>query len=227
MLRAVIFDIDGTLVDSNDLHAESWVRAFREFGKEIEFAAVRPHIGKGGDQLMPVFLSKQELEKFGDELEKSKGDLYQREYMPHVEAFARVPQLFERIRRDGLKVALASSSSEEEVAKLMKLLKVKRLVDAATSADDAARTKPHPDIFCAALEKLKLQPQEALVVGDTPYDAQAAVKAGLEVVGVLCGGFPAEVLREAGCSQLFRDPEDLLSRFGEFISARLGKGRVA
>src|ERR671932_1379597 len=114
MLKAVIFDIDGTLVDSVDLHAKAWQEAFRHFGREVPYEQVRHQIGKGGDQLMPVFFSKEELERFGEELEKFRGDLYKREYLPRVRAFPKVRELFERVKADGKRIALASSAKEEE-----------------------------------------------------------------------------------------------------------------
>ncbi|HEY1404601.1 MAG TPA: HAD hydrolase-like protein, partial [Pyrinomonadaceae bacterium] len=107
MLKAIIFDIDGTLVDSVDLHARAWQEAFRHFGREVEFERVRHQIGKGGDQLMPVFFTQEELERFGEEMEKFRGDLYKREYISRVRAFPQVRELFERIRQDGKRIALA------------------------------------------------------------------------------------------------------------------------
>ncbi len=214
MIEAVIFDIDGTLVDSVDLHARAWQEAFRRFGREVPFERVRHQIGKGGDQLMPVFFSREELERFGDELEEYRGDLYKREYLPRVRAFPQVRELFERIRRDGLRIALASSAKGDELNAYKKIADITDLVEEETSADDAERSKPHPDIFEAALSRLKgVAPERALVVGDTPYDAEAAAKAGLRTVGLLCGGFPEEDLRAAGCVRVYRDAADLLARF--------------
>src|SRR5438270_9067286 len=108
MLKAVIFDIDGTLVDSVDLHARAWQEAFRHFGVEIPYAQVRHQIGKGGDQLMPVFLSRAQLQQFGKQLEEFRADLYKRNYLSQVRAFPRVRELFQRIKADGKKIALAS-----------------------------------------------------------------------------------------------------------------------
>ncbi|MCA1818192.1 MAG: HAD family hydrolase [Acidobacteria bacterium] len=214
MSRAVIFDIDGTLVDSVDLHARAWAETFRKFGREIEFERVRSQIGKGGDQLMPVFFSREELDKFGEEMEKYRGELFKRAYMPHVRPFPRVRELFERVIRDGTRVALASSAKEDELKVYKDLADISDLVEEETSADDAARSKPHPDIFAAALARLgDVSPHEATVVGDSPYDAEAAGKLNLTTVGVLCGGFPEADLRAAGCVAIFRDPADLLARY--------------
>ena len=214
MVTAVIFDIDGTLVDSVDLHAEAWRRAFREYGREVPFADVRHQIGKGGDQLMPVFFSKEELARFGGEMEKFRGDLYKREYLPRVRAFPSVRELFERVRADGHRIALASSAKKDELAAYKRIARVEDLVEEETSADDAERSKPHPDIFEAALERLgHPDPAEVVVVGDSPYDAEAAGKLGLRTVGLLCGGFPEAELRAAGCIPIYRDPADLLARY--------------
>jgi HAD superfamily hydrolase (TIGR01509 family) len=214
VIRFVIFDVDGTLVDSVDLHAEAWQKAFARFGKQIPYDDVRYQIGKGGDQLMPVFLSREELEKFGEELEKYRGELFKREYLPRVKGFPKVRELFERVRADGKTIALASSAKGDELSTYKRIANVADIVEEETSKDDAERSKPHPDIFVAALELLgNPPPAEVFVVGDTPYDAEAAGKAGLRTLGFLCGGFPAEDLRAAGCVELYADAADLLARY--------------
>ncbi len=214
MLKAVIFDIDGTLVDSVDLHARAWQEAFAHFGKQVEYERVRYQIGKGGDQLMPVFLTEEELGRFGEELEKYRGELFKREYLPRVKGFPAVRELFERVGREGLRIALASSAKGDELKAYKKIARIADLVEEETSSDDADKSKPHPDIFEAALGRLDdVGPSEAIVVGDTPYDAEAAGKAGLKTVGLLCGGFPEDDLRAAGCVRVYRDAADLLARF--------------
>jgi HAD superfamily hydrolase (TIGR01549 family) len=214
MIKAVIFDIDGTLVDSVDLHARAWQEAFRHFGREIPFPEVRQQIGKGGDQLLPVFFSQAELAEFGQELAEYRGELFKRDYLPRVRAFPKVRELFERIRQDGKRIALASSAKEDELKAYKKIANIGDLVEEQTSADDADKSKPHPDIFQAALAELgDVAPGEAIVVGDTPYDAEAAGKADLRTIGVLCGGFPEQELRTAGCIRIYRDPADLLADY--------------
>jgi HAD superfamily hydrolase (TIGR01509 family) len=218
MIKAVIFDIDGTLVDSVDLHAQAWQETFRHFGKEIPFEQVRHQIGKGGDQLMPVFFSKEELEEFGSEMEKYRGRLYKRDYLPRVRAFPRVRDLFQKIKDDGKRLALASSAKQDELGTYKRIANIEDLVEEETSADDADKSKPHPDIFEAALERLgDIKPSEAIVVGDTPYDAEAAGKIDLRTIGVLCGGFPEAELKAAGCVQIFKDPADLLARYDDCV----------
>lgn len=216
MVTAVIFDIDGTLVDSVDLHARAWQRALESFGKKVSFEEVRRQIGKGGDQLMPVFLSEKEMEQFDDELDRYRSELFKREYLPRVQGFPRVRQLFERIRQDGKRVALASSAKGDELATYKKIAGIDDLIEAQTSSDDAERSKPWPDIFHAALSELgDISPDYVLAVGDTPYDAQAARKARLRTVGLLCGGWSENDLRQAGCLAIYRDPADLLAHYDE------------
>ncbi|HEY0006615.1 MAG TPA: HAD family hydrolase [Pyrinomonadaceae bacterium] len=224
MIKAVIFDIDGTLVDSVDLHAQAWKEAFKHFGKEIPYEQVRKQIGKGGDQLMPVFFSREELDQFGEEMEAYRGELYKRDFLPRVRAFPQVRELFERLKADGLKLALASSAKADELATYKNLARIEDLVAEETSADDVDKSKPHPDIFKAALDQLgEMQPLEAIAVGDTPYDAEAAGKLRLRTMGVLCGGFPEEELRAAGCFAIYRDPADLLERYDESILGRAAR----
>ena len=222
MIKAVIFDIDGTLMDSVDLHARAWQETFRHFGKDIPYEKVRHQIGKGGDQLMPVFFSKEELDELSEEMEKHRGELYKRDYLPRVRAFPGVRDLFLRIKADGKRIALASSAKEDELGTYKKLARIEDLVEEETSSDDADKSKPHPDIFEAVMERLgDIDPLEAIVVGDTPYDAEAAGKASLRTIGVLCGGFPEAELKAAGCVQIYKDPADLLARYNDsFIKNR-------
>jgi HAD superfamily hydrolase (TIGR01509 family) len=216
MTRAVIFDVDGTLVDSVDLHALAWQDAFREFGREVPFEDVRYQIGKGGDQLMPVFFPRVELERIGERMQARRTAIYRARYMERVRPFPKVRELFERIKRDGKKIALASSADREDFDYNMRLLGIGDLIDAATSANDAGRSKPFPDIFEAALAKLDgVHAEEAVAVGDTHYDAEAAAQIGLRTVGVLCGGFPEDDLRSAGCIEVWRDCEEMLERYEE------------
>jgi HAD superfamily hydrolase (TIGR01509 family) len=216
MIRAFIFDVDGTLVDSVDAHARSWVETLREFGHEVDFARVRYQIGKGGDQLMAEFLSKDEIKEKGEAIEEARKKRYQKNYLPFIEGFPGTRQLFQMLRDKGMQVVLASSAHGEELDTYKRRAHIEGLVQDETSKDDVDRSKPHPDIFQAALKTLDgVSPEEALVVGDSPWDAIAATKAGIRSVGVLCGGFAEKDLREAGFEQIFAGPEDLLARVGE------------
>lgn len=216
-MPAVIFDVDGTLIDSVDAHARAWQDALRYFGHDVPFADVRWQIGKGGDQLLPVFVPAAELERIGKQLEQRRSELFKRDHLPGIRAFAGVRALVQRVLDAGQKVVLASSAKADEVEVYKRIAGIDDLIEHETSADDVERSKPHPDIFQAALEQLGVPASEAVVVGDTPYDAMAAGKAGLRTVGVLCGGFPEVDLRAAGCTAIYRDPADLLARFDESL----------
>jgi HAD superfamily hydrolase (TIGR01549 family) len=214
MVQAVIFDVDGTIVDSVDLHAQAWKVAFEKFGKTIPFQEIRRQIGKGADQLLPVFFSKQELIRFGEELDDYRSDIFKREYLPRVQAFPKVRELFQRIKEDGKKIVLASSAKADELEAYKKIARIDDLVESETSSDDADKSKPYPDIFQAALARLNgIAPENAIVIGDTPYDAEAALKANLETIGLLCGGWTQEELLSAGCLAIYRDAEDLLLHY--------------
>ena len=214
LVQNVIFDVDGTLVDSVDEHAEAWRRAFLEFGRDVPFAHVRSQIGKGADQLLPVFFTEDELEKFGQELSDYRSALFKREFMPKLRPFAQVRELFQRLRQDGLKLVLASSANEDELERYMRLCRIEGLTHGETSKSDVSKSKPHPDIFDVAMERLgRPEPHSVVVIGDTPFDALAAGKLGLASVGVRCGGFPEDDLRTAGCRDVYQDPAELLARY--------------
>lgn len=218
MLDAVIFDVDGTLVDSVDFHAEAWSRAFAHFGWTVETAQARTQIGKGGDQLMPMFLPDDVVKKDGKAIEAFRKDLFTREYLPRIKGFPQVRALFDRLRDDGKLIALASSAKGDELAAYKKIAGIDDFDLVETSSDDAEKSKPHPDIFQAALDKLKLPAKTCVVVGDTPYDAEAALKAGIRTTGLLCGGFPEFDIRAGGASQIFEDPADLLDHYKRWMS---------
>lgn len=214
MVKAVIFDVDGTLIDSVDLHARAWQDAFGEFGHAIDLATIRGQIGKGGDQLMPVFLSKDEEHAIADKLEERRAAILQERYLDKIQAFPLVRDLFQRILNDGKQIVLASSAKGDELQTYKTLAKIDDLLDAETSSDDADKSKPHPDIFQAALAKLEgVDAADAIVIGDTPYDAEAAEKAGLRTIGVRCGGWSDDKLKDAGCIAVYSDPADLLAHY--------------
>ena len=221
MIKAVIFDIDGTLVNSVDLHAQAWKETFKQYGKDVPYQQVRHQIGKGGDQLLPVFFSHDELDEFGEEMEEYRSKLFKRDYLPRVRVFPQVRELFLKLKAEGKQIALASSAKEDELKIYKKIAQIEDLVEEEASADDAEKSKPHPDIFQAALEQLgDLATAEVIVVGDTPYDAEAARKISLRAIGVLCGGFPEAELDAAGCMAIYQDPADLLARYEESIIAQ-------
>ena len=218
MLETVIFDVDGTLVDTVDLHAASWAQTFRQFGHPMRVEAVRAQIGKGGDQLMPALLPAEVVRREGEAMETYRRELFQRDMLPRARAFPKVPELFGRIREDGRRIVLASSGNPEEIAYFRRLAGIDGLVDATVTAADAERSKPCPDIFVAALGGTDAA--AALVVGDTPYDAEAAARAGIPAIGLLSGGFAPVALHAAGCIALYKDPAELLARYESSPLAR-------
>jgi HAD superfamily hydrolase (TIGR01549 family) len=215
---AFIFDIDGTLVDSNELHVDSWDRAFRRFNKQFLRKQLRAQIGKGSDQYLPVFLTHEEIERFGKELDESRSELFRKEYLPKVRPFPKVRELFQRIHDDNKRIVLASSGKKADTKYYIDLLKIGDFIDGFVSGDDASSSKPAPDIFAASLRKLDgISPADAVTVGDTRFDIEAAKKAGLNTIAFLCGGTLESVLREAGAIAIYRGPADFLLHYDEVM----------
>lgn len=221
MIKAVIFDVDGTLVDTVDLHARAWTETFQHFGIDADFEQVRSQIGKGGDQLMPVFVDASVLQERGGEIEQFRSDLFRREYLNRSQPLPGVKALIERLKADGKRIALGSSGKAEEVEHHQRVLDISGMPDVVTTGDDAEHSKPFPDIFLAAFDKLQPVEREAVVVvGDSPFDAHAAISAGLTPVAVLTGGFPENELRAAGFVEVHAGPESLLASYEQSILGR-------
>jgi beta-phosphoglucomutase-like phosphatase (HAD superfamily) len=165
--QAAIFDVDGTLVDSVDLHAIAWQEALEHFGHHVTFEQSRSQIGKGGDQLIPVFLSEAEQRDHGEELEEWRGNMFKSKYLPLVRPFSAVLELLRRVHDAGIKVAVASSAKMSELEVYLEIACVRDLVDVATSSEDAEQSKPAPDVFQVALKKLGLAGPDAVAIGDT------------------------------------------------------------
>lgn len=222
MIKAVIFDIDGTLLDSNRAHAESFAEAFEQFGKNVSYDELKRLIGMGADDILEKYLTGDEIREFGERLKKYRTELYLADYFPSVEPFPKVRELFEKLEADKMQTALATSAGEKELEKYHQKLRLGDLYEKETNADDTDEAKPAPDIFLAAFNKLKeinkdLNKDEVLVVGDTPYDAEAARRAGLQIVGVESGGWSAEKLLEKGCAKVFRDVAEMLEQYEQIF----------
>lgn len=219
-LRAIFFDLDGTLVDSNALHVRAWQQAFSETGAPLDRDAIHGQIGKGADMLVPTLRPDMEVaaqRRLGERC----GEIFKARYLDRVTPFAGARDLLERVHSAGLQVVLASSASAAELDRYLELLDAHELVSATTSADDVVHTKPAPDIFAAALAKVApLGPDEVLVVGDTPYDVEAAAKCGIATVAVRSGGFPDAVLQEAGAIAVYDDVAALLAGYDQSPLAR-------
>jgi HAD superfamily hydrolase (TIGR01509 family) len=218
MIEAAIFDIDGTLIDSVDAHAQAWAIGFRQHGVDVAVDQVRRQIGKGADKLLPVFLSESDVQRLGPAIDARQQDVFNERYLSHIRPFPAVRALFERLRADGVKRVFASSGKSQEAARYQQIADIADLVDAVATSQDADQSKPAPDIIKAALEKIAATaPDRCVFVGDTPYDAEAATQAGVATIGVLSGGFSEQALRTAGCRAVYRDIEDLLAHYAALI----------
>jgi HAD superfamily hydrolase (TIGR01509 family) len=219
MIDAVLFDVDGTLVDSNDLHASAWQEAFRHFGLVVGYDDIRGQIGKGGDNLIPALLPADVVERLQEEIEAFRSDLFKRDYLHRARPFPGAADLLRRLHDEGVTLVLASSAKQPELDYHIKKLGCGDLLAAATSADDVEHSKPCPDIFAAAWEKARAQGEarRTVVVGDTPYDIEAAARIGLPAVAVRCGGFEEEELVRAAA--IYDGPIDLNRAFPRWLPA--------
>ncbi|RST30940.1 HAD family hydrolase [Sphingomonas ginkgonis] len=216
MLKAILFDVDGTLVDSNDLHVTAWQRAFAAVGADLDRGAIHHQIGKGGDNLVPALLPGASR-SLRERVDEEHGRIFQREMMAAVMPFPGAHDLVARCRDSGLVTVLASSSSRRELDHYIDLLGIAGLLDATTSRDDVERTKPCPDIFETAARKTGVWTAEALVIGDTPYDVMAAGQGGMGALAVRSGGFSdAELADSLG---IYDDVADVLAHFDQAVLA--------
>jgi HAD superfamily hydrolase (TIGR01549 family) len=210
--RAVILDVDGTLIDTNDAHAHAWVDVCEEFGYPVAFGEVRRMIGMGGDRVLPRLTGLQEDSETGEKMKRRRGEIFRQRYLPSCQPFPRARELLERFREDGMELVVATSASRDDMAALLKAAGVADLVDAKTSSSDADRSKPSPDIVQAALENGGCAPAEAVMLGDTPYDVEASGRAGVRCVAFRCGGWDDAALSAAVA--IYQDAADLLAHYG-------------
>ncbi len=213
MYKAVLCDVDGTLLDSNALHAECWQRALAHFGIDASFEAVVKQIGKGGENLLPCFVPEDKLPAIEKELIFLINRLFHVYYIDRVVPFCDARRLLERMRQQGLRIAVATSSEKSDLEAFKTVLKIHDLVEEDLTADDAEKSKPDPDIFEASLKALGIGPDEALALGDTPWDVEAAKKAGVATVAVQSGGWTREQLEQAGAIAVYVDVSDILRNF--------------
>jgi HAD superfamily hydrolase (TIGR01509 family) len=187
MADLLLTDIDGTLVDSNALHAEAWRRAFEHFGIEVGMDEVWSQIGKGGDQLIPVFVPEADRDRLEPQIKSFRKEVFHRDYLPRIVSFAKARQLLMRVKKSGRRIVLATSSDKNDLAIYKRIVGMEDLVEEEATSADAQASKPEPDIFAAALKKAGVDAEEAVALGDTPYDAHAAGALGIRVIGVTCG----------------------------------------
>jgi HAD superfamily hydrolase (TIGR01509 family) len=206
MPPAAILDIDGTLVDTNYQHAMSWYMAFRQHGVVLPVWRIHRHIGMGGDQLVAAVAGDEVEERAGDDIRAAEGPLYLASIQT-TSVLDGARGLIEDLKAGGRRVVLASSAKAQEVDHYLDLLDARELVDGWTSSADVERTKPEPDLVRAALDQLGTD--DAVMVGDTPWDVEAAERAGVPTVAVLTGGFSEQELGDAGAAAVFTSIPDL------------------
>ena len=207
MPPAAILDVDGTLVDTNYHHAIAWFRAFRRHFITVPIWRIHRHIGMGGDQLVAAVAGDRVEERAGDRIRDAETELY-RGLIGEVQAMDGSRELIEDLREQGNAVVLASSAKDWEVEHYIELLDAAELVDAWTTSADVESTKPEPDLINAALDKVDGE-SEALLIGDTVWDVEAAKRAGVETLAVLTGGFSEQELRDAGARDVYTSVEEL------------------
>lgn len=209
--RGVILDVDGTLVDSNDAHAHAWVEAARELGHDVDYEQVRPLIGMGGDRIMPRIAGVEEESAEGQALKERRSQLFRRRYLPEIESFPGVRRLVERLLDDRFDVVVASSAAETDLGPLLDRAGVADLIEQTTSSSDAEESKPEPDILEAAIGRSRVERERLVLIGDTPYDVEAARRARLPIIAVRSGGWDDEAL--AGAVAVLADAAAVLEEY--------------
>jgi HAD superfamily hydrolase (TIGR01549 family) len=212
-VRGVIFDVDGTLVDSNDAHAHAWVEAMAEQGHHISFETVRPLIGMGGDKVLPQMLGIAKDSEEGKRISQRRKEIFKQRYLPHIKAFPGAIELLERIHEQGLKLIIASSAEPDELQGLLQAIgpHASEWFALQTSAQEVKHSKPDPDVLFVAVQRSGYGPQELVMVGDTPYDIEAAAKVKVKTIAFRCGGWSDKDL--AGAISIYDGPADLLAHY--------------
>jgi HAD superfamily hydrolase (TIGR01549 family) len=217
-LRGVLLDVDGTLIDSNDAHAEAWAATFREFGFDVDVARVRPLVGMGGDKLLPKLTGLDHRGELAARITARRAEIFKAQHLNTLRAFPGAHELLARFKQDELKLVIATSSGEEQLNDMLEQTALEELVERKTSSSDAGHSKPSPDIVNAALERVHLAADEVLMLGDTPYDIEAAARACVATVAVRSGGWPDRAL--SGAVEIFDDVAELLEEYERSPFAR-------
>jgi HAD superfamily hydrolase (TIGR01509 family) len=208
MIKGFIFDVDGTLVDSMNTHLESWVGAFSRFGKRITKSEVKEYFGKRADQVVLNLSGEVLAKEFVDQIIAEKRRLY-RSRIAQIKAIPGATELLTELKARGLKVGLATSAQRVELDFYIKNLFGRENIDQAIAGEEVARSKPNPDLILVLLEKLGLQREEVILVGDSPHDMLAASRAGIKAIGVLTGGYKKEELAQTGATIIFKNIQEL------------------
>ncbi|HEY5314981.1 MAG TPA: HAD family hydrolase [Pirellulales bacterium] len=210
-IRGVLLDVDGTLLDSNEAHARSWVQVFQRHGFEVPVDKVRRLIGKGGDKLLPAVIGIQHDSPLGKELSQERTALFKQDYLPKLRPTPGARNLLLRLRSEHLTLTVATSAKPDELNPLLDAAGVRDLIDQKTDSGDVAKSKPDPDIVHVAIERSGHAPNELIMLGDTPWDIEAASRGGVRTIAVRCGGWDDAGL--AGAAAIYDDPADLLAHY--------------
>src|SRR5688572_22817338 len=210
-IKALILDIDGTLLLSNDAHARAFVEAGEELGVRSDFDTVRRLIGKGSDKLIPEAFGLDQESNLGEQLDKRKGEIFRERYLPRLQPAPGTRALLRRLRDDNVNLTVATSAGKDDVDLLLDQAGVKDLIDATVSSDDVATSKPDPGVVRAAMQRTGEDEHEIIMLGDTPYDVEAATRAGIRIIAVRCGGWSDADL--VGAVAIYDDPADLIRHY--------------
>ena len=214
-IRAVIFDVDGTLVDSNDQHARAWIEALAEYGYKLPFERVRPLIGMGGDKVLPILTGLSPDEPKAKKIAERRDAIFADRYLPQVRPLPGARDLLLRLKADGFRLAVASSSEKKLLQRLLNIVGAPGVFEKTASGDDADDSKPDPDIVHAALKGLGEPAEAVAMVGDTPYDVEAALRAKVKPIALRSGGWKDEDLK--GAIEIYDGPLDLLEHLDESV----------
>jgi len=217
-VHGVILDVDGTLVESNDAHAHSWVQALEAFGYKVAFEKVRPLIGMGGDKVLPELIGVSKDSHLGEEISQLREKIFKEQYLPHLRAFPGAKDLLKEIRKRGLQLAIASSAKPDELKALLQIVGDSHLIEEETSSKDVQRSKPDPDVMHVTLKRIGLPANEVIMIGDTAYDIESANKVHIDTIAFRCGGWKDKDL--AGAVAIYDGPADLLEHYDSSPLAR-------
>lgn len=207
-IEGILFDIDGTLIDSNDAHTKAWSEAFAESNIQIDYNSIRNKIGMGGDHLIPALINVSKESQLGKKIDERKGEIFRKKYLPFLKPFPGAKELLQSLKAKGFKLIVASSSSAKDLVELLKIDGLINYFDNLNLAAFDTQTKPDPDILLNALSKGALNKDKALMIGDTPYDIEAAKHAGIEIIAFTCGGWNAKDLE--GAIAIYEGPKHFL-----------------
>jgi HAD superfamily hydrolase (TIGR01509 family) len=218
LISGIILDVDGTLIDSNDVHTTAWIEAMAENGHKVSFDLVRPLIGMGGDKVLPETLGIQKDSEDGKRISQRRKEIFKERFLPNLRAFPGTKKLLEHMRERGLKLAVASSADKDELEPMLEIIGAVDLIEEETSSKDTKKSKPDPDVMQVTLERIDLPSDTVLMIGDTVYDIEAAKKVHVDTIAFRCGGWKDADL--VGAIAIYDGPLDLLEHYENSPLAR-------